>query len=195
MRQCICSAFYLTGSCSVRLTNLYLCLYLYLYFLCVCICTLYSITRQCVAVHFAGSCSLQLTDGKNSTLFCPISYRNISDILQQNVTSTQPLCVGDEHKYIPLVWCICPKMGSTGILQCPWITESINVLSLSFFVLQPNFSFFFSAIVCFLVQSRSLPKTEASSSARNKELVKRRWLLTFSLYFCACRKSITTSCL
>ena len=73
------------------------------------------ITRQCVAVHFAGSCSLQLTDGKNSTLFCPISYRNISDILQQNVTSTQPLCVGEEHKYIPkIVWCICQKMGSTG---------------------------------------------------------------------------------
>ena len=36
---------------------------------------------------------------KNSTLFCPISDRNISDILLQNVTSTHPLCVWDEHKY------------------------------------------------------------------------------------------------
>ena len=62
--------------------------------------TSHYITRHRVAVHFPGSCSLQLTDGKkNSTLFCPISDRNISDILLQNVTSTHPLCVWDEHKY------------------------------------------------------------------------------------------------
>ena len=50
---------------------------------------------------------------KNSpALFCPISDRNISDIWLQNVTSTRPLCVLDEHKYTPIRYSICSKIGS-----------------------------------------------------------------------------------
>ena len=86
------------------------------------------------------------------------------------------------------------------ILQYPThapITVGINVLlkSVSVFCAQIPLFFYAIAFFCFLVQFRALPKTEAPSSARNKDLVKRRWLLTFSLYLWACKKSITTFCL
>ena len=69
---------------------------------------------HCISPPAAAAPLLQLTDGKKklaSALFCPISDRNISDIWLQNVTSTRPLCVLDEHKYTPIRYSICSKIG------------------------------------------------------------------------------------
>ena len=69
---------------------------------------------HCISPPAAAAPLLQLTDGKKNSpaLFCPISDRNISDIWLQNVTSTRPLCVLDEHKYTPIRYSICSKIGS-----------------------------------------------------------------------------------
>ena len=97
---------------------------------------------------------------KNSpALFCPISDRNISDIWLQNVTSTRPLCVLDEHKYTPIRYSICSKIGSKQ-------TQTV----LCVFVLSPTFQ-----------------KTEAPQCSRNKYLAERASFLTFSVFLCLAR--------
>ena len=98
---------------------------------------------------------------KNSpALFCPISDRNISDIWLQNVTSTRPLCVLDEHKYTPIRYSICSKIGSKQ-------TETL--------------------FLCFCLFSHFPKKTEAPQCSRNKYLAEWASFLTFSVSLCLAR--------
>ena len=113
-------------------------------------CKWHSITRQCIALHFTASCcctspTIDRWKKNSPALFCPISDRNISDIWLQNVTSTRPLCVLDEHKYTPIRYSICSKIGSKQ-------TQTV----LCVFVLSPTFQ-----------------KTEAPQCSRNKHLAER----------------------
>ena len=164
--------------------------------------TSHYITRHRVAVHFPGSCSLQLTDGKKlDAVLSNFRSQYFRYFAAKCDLNTPALCLGwaqihsASEKWVQkggfiVRWNFTQNFKLKGRRLFPLLSMSPKILKQCNFhqvllCFCPIFLFFAIVFFSFPVQLLAFPKKLEHPPLLEKESVKwRLWLLTFSFCFC-----------